>query len=140
MWPGEWSRCLKYIQGKHTGCWVYSSDATWGCVSRHLGLRGRRRFSQSTQERFGADTVIYSFGLECSSATLSIEVSLLNLKEDEAAERSAEQRRGGLCGGVCRKHVLTEWSFCTWRRRLQETRPVRFAPVEGSLRGSSVQQ
>jgi transposase-like protein len=52
-------------------------------------------------------------------------------KEDRWRERLAEQARSGLTvKQFCREQGLTEWSFYTWRKRLREDGPVRFALVE----------
>ena len=58
-----------------------------------------------------------------------------NPKADEWAERIAAQRRSGISvKQFCREQGLTECSFYTWRKRLQERGPVRFALVERSAR------
>jgi len=59
-------------------------------------------------------------------------------KADEWAERIAAQQRSGISvKRFCKEHGLTEYSFYAWRKRLQETGPVRFALVE---RGSRRQE
>jgi transposase len=56
-------------------------------------------------------------------------------KADEWAERIAAQRRSGMSvKQFCKEQGLTEYSFYAWRKRLQETGPVRFALVERSAR------
>jgi len=56
-------------------------------------------------------------------------------KADEWAERIAAQRRSGTSvKQFCKEQRLTEYSFYAWRKRLQETGPVRFALVERSAR------
>ena len=56
-------------------------------------------------------------------------------KADEWAERIAAQRRSGTSvKQFCKEQRLTEYSFYAWRKRLQETGPVRFALVEWSAR------
>ena len=50
-------------------------------------------------------------------------------KADEWAERIAAQQRGGMSvKQFCKEHGLTEYSFYAWRKRLQESGPVRFRP------------
>ena len=64
-----------------------------------------------------------------------IEAKPANPKADEWAERIAAQQRGGMSvKQFCKEHGLTEYSFYAWRKRLQETGPVRFALVERSAR------
>ena len=54
-----------------------------------------------------------------------------NPKAEEWAERIAAQQRGGMSvKQFCKEQGLTEWAFDTWRKRLQEKGPVRFALVE----------
>jgi len=58
-----------------------------------------------------------------------------NPKADEWAERIAAQQRSGISiKQFCKEQQLTEHSFYAWRKRLQESRPVRFALVERSGR------
>ena len=58
-----------------------------------------------------------------------------NRKADEWAERIATQQRSGISvKQFCKEHGLTEYSFYAWRKRLQESGPVRFALVEKSAR------
>jgi hypothetical protein len=58
-----------------------------------------------------------------------------NPKADEWAERIAAQQRGGMSvKQFCKEQGLTEYSFYAWRKRLQESGPVRFALVERSAR------
>ena len=64
-----------------------------------------------------------------------IEGKPVNPKADEWAERIAAQRRSGMSvKQFCKEQGLTEYSFYAWRKRLQETGPVRFALVERSVR------
>ena len=59
------------------------------------------------------------------------EPKLANPKASEWAERIAAQQRSGITvKQFCRDQGLTEYSFYAWRKRLQETGPVRFALVE----------
>src|SRR5215813_8205813 len=54
-------------------------------------------------------------------------------KSDEWAERIAAQQRSGISvKQFCKEQGLTEYSFYAWRKRLQESGPVRFALVERS--------
>jgi hypothetical protein len=56
-------------------------------------------------------------------------------KVDEWAERIAAQQRSGISvKQFCKERGLTEYSFYAWRKRLQESGPVRFALVEKSAR------
>ena len=56
-----------------------------------------------------------------------------NPKADEWAERIAVQQRSGMSvKRFCKEQGLTEYSFYAWRKRLQESGPVRFALVERS--------
>jgi transposase len=58
-----------------------------------------------------------------------------NSKADQWAERIAAQQRSGLSvKQFCKEQGLTEYSFYAWRKRLQETGPVRFALVDRSSR------
>ena len=64
-----------------------------------------------------------------------IETKAANSKADEWAERVAAQQSSGLSvKQFCREQGLTECSFYAWRKRLQETGPVRFALVERTAR------
>ena len=64
-----------------------------------------------------------------------IEQKPANRKADEWAERIAAQQRGGMSvKQFCKEQGLTEYSFYAWRKRLQESAPVRFALVERSVR------
>ena len=57
------------------------------------------------------------------------------LKADEWADRiAAQQRSGNSVKQFCKEQGLTEYSFYAWRKRLQESGPVRFALVEKSAR------
>jgi hypothetical protein len=52
-------------------------------------------------------------------------------KADEWAERIAAQQRSGMSvKQFCKEEGLTEYSFYTWRKRLQKKEPVRFALVD----------
>ena len=54
-----------------------------------------------------------------------------NPKADQWAERIAAQQRAGISvKQFCREQELTEYSFYAWRKRLQQTGPVRFALVD----------
>ena len=56
-----------------------------------------------------------------------------NPKADQWAERIAAQQRSGISvKQFCKEQGLTEYSFYAWRKRLQESGPVRFALVERS--------
>jgi len=64
-----------------------------------------------------------------------IEKKPANPKTDEWAERIAAQQRSGMSvKQFCKDRGLTEYSFYAWRKRLQESGPVRFALVERSTR------
>ena len=57
---------------------------------------------------------------------------------DQWCERIAEQARSGVSiKQFCKERGLSAWSFYSWRKRLRETEPVRFALVDhtGSPRG-----
>ena len=63
------------------------------------------------------------------------EQRLANPKADEWAERIGAQQRSGMSvKQFCKDRGLTEYSFYAWRKRLQESGPVRFALVEKSAR------
>ena len=65
----------------------------------------------------------------------AIEAKPAKAKADEWAERIAAQQRSGMSvKQFCKEQGLTEYSFYTWRKRLQESGPVRFALVERSVR------
>ena len=56
-------------------------------------------------------------------------------KADEWAERIVAQQRSGISvKQFCKEQRLTEYSFYAWRKRLQESGPVRFALVERGAR------
>jgi hypothetical protein len=56
-------------------------------------------------------------------------------KAEEWAERiAAQQRSGTSVKQFCKEQGLTEYSFYAWRKRLQETGPVRFALVDRGAR------
>ncbi len=64
-----------------------------------------------------------------------IETRLANPKANEWAERIAAQQRSGISvKQFCKEQGLTEYSFYAWRKRLQESGPVRFALVERGAR------
>ena len=64
-----------------------------------------------------------------------IETRPANPKADEWAERIAAQQRSGISvKQFCKEQGLTEYSFYAWRKRLQESGPVRFALVERNAR------
>ena len=55
-------------------------------------------------------------------------------------ERIAEQERSGLSvQQFCKEQGLTEQAFYSWRKRLREKLPVRFALVETGARQASVE-
>ena len=65
----------------------------------------------------------------------AIETRPANPKANEWAERIAAQQRSGISvKQFCKEQGLTEYSFYAWRKRLQESGPVRFALVERSAR------
>jgi hypothetical protein len=65
----------------------------------------------------------------------SVEQRPANPKADQWTERIAAQQRAGISvKQFCKEHGLTECSFYAWRKRLQETGPVRFALVDRSPR------
>jgi hypothetical protein len=65
----------------------------------------------------------------------AIEQKPANPKADEWAERIAAQQRSGMSvKQFCKQQGLTEYSFYAWRKRLQQSGPVRFALVERSVR------
>ena len=47
---------------------------------------------------------------------------------------AAQQRSGVSVNQFCKEQGLTEYSFYAWRRRLEQTGPVRFALVDRSPR------
>ena len=58
-----------------------------------------------------------------------------NPKADEWLERIAAQQRSGISvKRFCKEQGVSEYSFYTWRKRLQEQGPVRFALVDRSTR------
>jgi hypothetical protein len=64
-----------------------------------------------------------------------IEAKPANPKADEWAARIAAQQRSGMSvKQFCKEQELTEYSFYAWRKRLQESGPVRFALVERGAR------
>ena len=64
-----------------------------------------------------------------------IEAEPANRKTEEWAERIAAQGRSGMSvKQFCKERGLTEYSFYAWRKRLQQSGPVRFALVERSTR------
>jgi hypothetical protein len=61
----------------------------------------------------------------------AIETRPANPQAIEWAERiAAQQRSGRSVKQFCKENALTEYSFYAWRKRLQESGPVRFALVE----------
>src|SRR3954466_11895581 len=65
----------------------------------------------------------------------TVEQRPANPKADQWAERiAAQQRAGTSVKQFCNEQGLTEYSFYTWRKRLQQTGPVRFALVDRSPR------
>ena len=70
--------------------------------------------------------------LHCDVMSDTVEQRPANPEADEWAERIAAQRRSGMSvKRFCKEHGLTEYSF---RKRLQERGPVRFALVERNAR------
>ena len=64
-----------------------------------------------------------------------MEVKAANPKADLWAERIAAQGRSGMSvKQFCQEQGLTQCSFYAWRKRLQESGPVRFALVERGAR------
>jgi hypothetical protein len=58
-----------------------------------------------------------------------------NPKADEWAGRiAAQQRSGTSVKQFCKERGVTEYSFYSWRKRLQEKGPVRFALVDRGVR------
>jgi hypothetical protein len=56
-------------------------------------------------------------------------------KADQWAERIAAQQRSGVSvKQFCADQGVSEYSFYAWRKRLQQTGPVRFALVDRSPR------
>ena len=65
----------------------------------------------------------------------AVEQRTTNPKADGWTERIAAQQRSGISvKQFCKERGLTEYSFYAWRKRLQESGPVRFALVERSAR------
>ena len=65
----------------------------------------------------------------------TVEQRPANPKADQWAERIAAQQRFGISvKQFCKEQGLTEYSFYAWRKRLQQTGPVRFALVDRSPR------
>lgn len=53
------------------------------------------------------------------------------LPRDQWRERIAEQARSGVSiKQFCQERSFSAWSFYSWRKRLRETEPVRFALVD----------
>ena len=64
-----------------------------------------------------------------------IEQRPVRAKADQWVERIAAQQRAGVSvKQFCKEQGLTEYSFYAWRKRLQQTGPVRFALVDRSPR------
>src|SRR5437868_6079384 len=64
-----------------------------------------------------------------------IEQRPTNPKAEQWADRIATQQRTGVSvKQFCKEQGLTEYSFYAWRKRLQQTGPVRFALVDRSPR------
>jgi hypothetical protein len=62
---------------------------------------------------------------------ITVEQKPANSKAEQWAERiAAQQRRGISIRQFCKEHGLSGYSFYAWRKRLQETGPVRFALVD----------
>jgi hypothetical protein len=65
----------------------------------------------------------------------TVEQTPAKAKADQWAERIAAQQRAGISvKQFCKEQGLTEYCFYSWRRRLQQTGPVRFALVDRSPR------
>jgi transposase len=79
---------------------------------------------------------MYRLALHCSvMGDTVIETKPVNPRADEWAERIAAQRRSGMSvKQFCKEQGVTECTFYAWRKRLQETGPVRFALVERRAR------
>jgi hypothetical protein len=66
---------------------------------------------------------------------ITVEQRPPNSKAEQWAERIAEQQRSGISvKQFCKEQGVTEYCFYAWRKRLQETGPVRFALVDRRLR------
>jgi transposase len=64
-----------------------------------------------------------------------IDARAANPKANEWAERIAAQQRSGISvKQFCKEQGVSEYSFYTWRKRLHESGPVRFALVERNSR------
>ena len=62
---------------------------------------------------------------------ITVEQRPPNSKAEQWAERIAAQQRSGISvTQFCREQGLSGYSFYTWRKRLRETGPVRFALVD----------
>jgi hypothetical protein len=62
---------------------------------------------------------------------ITVEQRPANSKADQWAERIAAQQRSGISvKQFCKEQGLTQYCFYAWRKRLQETGPVRFALVD----------
>ena len=69
------------------------------------------------------------------SETIVDEQRPANPKGDQWAERIAAQQRSGVSvKQFCKEQGLTEYSFYAWRKRLQQTAPMRFALVDRNPR------
>src|SRR5947199_2107447 len=78
---------------------------------------------------------MYRPALHCGVMSDTVIATPANPKADEWAERIAAQQRSGMSvKQFCKDRGLTEYSFYAWRKRLQESGPVRFALVEKSAR------
>jgi hypothetical protein len=59
-------------------------------------------------------------------------------KDEQWAERIAEQKRSGLSvKQFCKERGVSEYSFYTWRKRLANKEPVRFALLERGAAGQA---
>ena len=66
---------------------------------------------------------------------IGTETKPANPKAQEWAERIAAQQGSGLSvKQFCKEQGVSEYSFYCWRKRLQESGPVRFALVERNAR------
>ncbi len=62
---------------------------------------------------------------------ITVEQKSTNSRAEQWAERIAAQQRGGISvKQFCKEQGLTECCFYAWRKRLQQTGPVRFALVD----------
>ena len=61
----------------------------------------------------------------------TVEEELSPSPRDQWRERIAEQARSGVpIKQFCKERGFSAWSFYSWRKRLRQTEPVRFALVD----------